>query len=80
MSVVKRFASDIFNALPDRINMFGRYMTGFGGDGLQLDKSTERALVAATEKPPTIIDINAPNNAHFSAPCGSPGFGSGKGA
>jgi len=54
MSVVTRFASDIFNALPDRINLFGRYMTGFGGDGLQLDKSTERSLVAGTEKPPTI--------------------------
>ena len=49
---VKRFASEIFNALPDRVNMFGRYITGFGGDGLKLDKSTENALVRATEKPP----------------------------
>ena len=49
---VQRFASEIFNTLPDRINMFGRYITGFGGDGLKLDKSTENALVRATEKPP----------------------------
>tara|TARA_B100001094_G_C17846753_1_gene630632 strand:+ start:76 stop:729 length:654 start_codon:yes stop_codon:yes gene_type:complete len=49
---VKRFANEIFNALPDRVNMFGRYMTGFGGDGLELDKSTEKSLVAATEKKP----------------------------
>ncbi len=49
---VERFASEIFNALPDRFNMFGRYITGFGGDGLKLDKSTENALVRATEKPP----------------------------
>ena len=49
---VERFASEIFNALPDRVNMFGRYMTGFGGDGLELDKSTEKSLVAATEKKP----------------------------
>ena len=55
---VKRFASEIFNALPDRINMFGRYITGFGGDGLKLDKSTENALVRATEKPPTSIIPN----------------------
>ena len=49
---VQRFASEIFNALPDRVNMFGRYITGFGGDGLKLDKSTENALVRSTEKPP----------------------------
>ena len=55
---VQRFASEIFNALPDRINMFGRYITGFGGDGLKLDKSTEKALVAATEKPSTSIIPN----------------------
>ena len=55
MSAVKRFASEIFNALPDRVNMFGRYMTGFGGEGLKLDKSTERALIAGTEKPPEAI-------------------------
>ena len=55
---VKRFASEIFNALPDRVNMFGRYITGFGGDGLKLDKSTENALVRATEKPPTSIIPN----------------------
>jgi len=54
MSVVKRFASDIFNALPDRINMFGRYMTGFGGEGLELDRSTEKAIIAATEVQPTV--------------------------
>ena len=58
MSVVKRFASEIFNTLPDRVNMFGRYMTGFGGEGLKLDKSTQRALVAGTEKPPlATVDV-----------------------
>tara|TARA_R100000908_G_C3738660_1_gene135791 strand:- start:159 stop:860 length:702 start_codon:yes stop_codon:yes gene_type:complete len=61
---VKRFASEIFNALPDRVNMFGRYITGFGGDGLKLDKSTENALVRATEKPPVTIVPNTPEIDH----------------
>lgn len=56
---VERFASEIFNALPDRVNMFARYMTGLGADGLKLDKSTEKSLVAATEKKP-ISEFNIP--------------------
>ena len=70
---VKRFANEIFNALPDRVNMFGRYITGFGGDGLKLDKSTEKSLVAATEKIPA-IDVLVPEVGTFKVPTLGPGI------
>jgi len=70
---VKRFASEIFNALPDRVNMFGRYMTGFGGDGLKLDKSTEKSLIAATEKR-SAIDVHVPEVGTFTVPTLGPGI------
>ena len=57
---VKRFASNIFNMLPDRVNMFGRYMTGVGGEGLELDRSTEKALIAATEVQPSVTRVLSP--------------------
>ena len=69
---VKRFASEIFNALPDRVNMFGRYVTGFGGDGLKLDRSTENSLVRATEKIPN-IDVTIPEVGTFKVPASGPG-------
>jgi len=53
MNILERYAGEAFNLLPDRLNLFGRYMTGFGGDNLKLDRSTEKALVRATEKRPT---------------------------
>jgi hypothetical protein len=57
---IKRFASNIFNMLPDRVNMFGRYMTGVGGEGLELDRSTEKALIAATEVQPSVTRVLSP--------------------
>lgn len=71
MSVVNRFASDIFNALPDRVNMFGRYMTGFGGEGLELDRSTEKAIVAATEVQPSVTRVLSPEERAV-VPVGTP--------
>ena len=44
-----------FNLLPDRINLFGRYLTGFGNPNLQLDRSTELSLIRATEQLPTAM-------------------------
>lgn len=41
------------NQLPDRFNLFARYLTGVGNKNLKLDRSTERSLIRATEKPPT---------------------------
>lgn len=50
---LKRIAGEIFNLLPDRVNLFGRYITGVGNANLKLDPSTEQAIIRATEKPPT---------------------------
>ena len=47
----RRVAGAAINQLPDRVNMFGRYITGLGNEGLQLDPSTLRSLRQATEKP-----------------------------
>jgi hypothetical protein len=46
-------AGGALNMLPDRFNLFGRYLTGVGNANLQLDRSTEQALVRATEQAPT---------------------------
>ena len=70
---VKRFASEIFNSLPDRVNMFGRYVTGFGGEGLKLDRSTEKSLIAATENQPT-IDFSVPEVGTIQVPTMGPGI------
>jgi hypothetical protein len=43
------------NTLPDRVNLFARYMTGVGNRNLQLDPSTLSDLRNATEKTPTIF-------------------------
>jgi len=50
---VKQAAAVVFNQLPDRVNLFARYMTGVGNRNLQLDPSTLTDLRAATEKTPT---------------------------
>ena len=47
----RRVAGAAMNQLPDRVNMFGRYISGLGNEGLQLDPSTLRSLRQATEKP-----------------------------
>jgi len=52
MDGLKSAAGAGLNLLPDRVNLFGRYLTGVGNTNLQLDPSTERALVNATEKQP----------------------------
>ena len=52
MGGIKNAVGSGFNLLPDRINLFGRYLTGFGNPNLQLDRSTEKALIRATERPP----------------------------
>jgi hypothetical protein len=53
MGGLKSAAGAGLNLLPDRVNLFARYLTGVGNTNLQLDKSTERALINATEKQPT---------------------------
>jgi len=52
-SGVQSVAAEGFNMLPDRMNLFARYLTGVGNKNLKLDPSTERSLVQATEKYPT---------------------------
>tara|TARA_R100001163_G_C5058356_1_gene194966 strand:+ start:226 stop:951 length:726 start_codon:yes stop_codon:yes gene_type:complete len=54
-SGIQSAVAEGFNMLPDRINLFGRYLTGVGNKNLKLDPSTERALLQATEKPPTAM-------------------------
>ena len=45
--------------LPDRMNLFARYLTGVGNKNLKLDPSTERSLIQATEKyPTTTIEVD----------------------
>ena len=51
---IKSVAGTGFNLLPDRMNLFARYLTGVGNTNLKLDPSTERALIQATEKPPMV--------------------------
>ena len=73
MEIIKRFAGDVFNALPDRVNLFGRYMTGVGGDNLQLDRSTEQALIRGTEQRPTAqVDLPADVAERLGVPAGTP--------
>lgn len=48
----RRVASAAFNQLDDRVNLFGRYLTGFGNTGLELDKSTLESLRYASRPTP----------------------------
>lgn len=52
MGGLKSAAGAGLNLLPDRVNLFARYLTGVGNTNLQLDPYTERSLVQATEKSP----------------------------
>ena len=56
----KRAAGEVFNILPDRMNLFLRYMSGVGNEGLELDESTLQSLRRATEQPDKIIDYVDP--------------------
>lgn len=48
----KTLAGGLMNQLPDRVNLFGRYVTGIGNANLQLDPSTLSGLrVAASPDP-----------------------------
>lgn len=47
-------AGEAMNMLPDRINLFARYLTGVGNKNLKLDRSTEQALIRGTEKYPVV--------------------------
>ena len=59
----KRLAGQALNILPDRMNLFLRYMSGVGNEGLELDESTLRSLRAATEKPDMLVDYIDPKEA-----------------
>lgn len=58
LSPIRKRASEVpkaaaavgFNQLPDRVNLFGRYMTGVGNRNLQLDPSTLADLRESTRK------------------------------
>ena len=52
MDGLKSAAGAGLNLLPDRVNLFARYLTGVGNTNLELDPYTERSLVQATEKTP----------------------------
>lgn len=57
---VKRLAGRALNILPDRMNLFLRYMSGVGNAALELDESTLRSLRAATERPDMVVDYLDP--------------------
>ena len=57
MDGLKSAAGAGLNLLPDRVNLFTRYLTGVGNSNLQLDRSTERSLINATEKPPVSMGM-----------------------
>ena len=59
----KRAAGEVFNILPDRMNLFLRYMSGVGNEGLKLDESTLKSLRAATEKQDFLVDYVDPEEA-----------------
>ena len=50
----KRLAGQALNILPDRMNLFLRYASGVGNEGLELDKSTLRSVRQATEETPVV--------------------------
>lgn len=54
---VKTLAGTAMNQLPDRANLFARYVTGVGNANLQLDPSTLGELRAAATVPPTAMGM-----------------------
>ena len=49
-----RLAGQALNILPDRMNLFLRYVSGVGNEGLELDESTLRSVRQATEETPVV--------------------------
>ena len=45
-----KFIGNVFNALPDRANLFARYATRYGGSNLELDPSTLSDLRSAVSE------------------------------
>ena len=45
-----KFIGNVFNALPDRVNLFARYATRYGGKNLELDPSTLNDLRSAVSE------------------------------
>ena len=60
---LKRLAGEAFNIMPDRMNLFLRYMSGVGNEGLKLDDSTLRSIRQATEQPDKVVDYIDPEQA-----------------
>ena len=54
LDALKGIAGAGMNQLPDRFNLFARYLTGVGNKNLKLDRSTEQALIRGTERYPEI--------------------------
>jgi len=50
----KKLAGGAMNQLPDRVNLFTRYLTGVGNTNLQLDPDTLSELRAAATPPPFV--------------------------
>ena len=75
-SGIQSVAAEGFNMLPDRMNLFARYLTGVGNKNLKLDPSTERSLIQATEKYPTttIEEVFPPEIAAMAGGKFSPNF------
>lgn len=59
----KRLAGQALNILPDRMNLFLRYMSGVGNEGLKLDDSTLRSIRGATEQTDKLVDYVDPKQA-----------------
>lgn len=55
------------NALPDRVNLYTRYVTGLGNKNLELDRSTLQALRAASEKQPVVEKVLFPAKGNMPA-------------
>jgi hypothetical protein len=53
----KALTGNLMNQLPDRVNLFGRYVTGIGNTNLQLDSSTLSGLRAAASPDPMAIGM-----------------------
>jgi len=53
-------AASASNVLPDRVNLYTRYVTGLGNRKLELDPSTLQALRAASERQPTVETVLFP--------------------
>ena len=51
---IQSATGEAMNMLPDRINLFARYLTGVGNKNLKLDRSTEQALIRGTERYPAV--------------------------